>query len=76
MTKIALLHVPYKGGAPAMVDLVAGQVQLAFASTPTAVPSVNSGRLRALVVCTARRSKVLPDLPSISGRNTKNGAAS
>ncbi len=66
MTKIKLLHVPYKGGAPAMVDLVAGQVQLAFASSPTAVTNVNAGRLRALAVTTAQRSKIFPDLPSIA----------
>ena len=66
MAKIELLHVPYKGGAPAMVDLVAGQVQLSFASSPTAVTSVNAGRLRALAVTTARRSRIFPDLPSIA----------
>jgi tripartite-type tricarboxylate transporter receptor subunit TctC len=66
MTKINLLHVPYKGGAPAMVDLVAGQVQLSFASTPTAVPNISSGRLRVLAVTTARRSKILPDLPTVA----------
>jgi tripartite-type tricarboxylate transporter receptor subunit TctC len=66
MAKIKLLHVPYKGGAPAMVDLLAGQVQLVFASTVTAVPNINSGRLRALAVTTAHRSKILPDLPSLA----------
>lgn len=66
MTKIELLHVPYKGGAPAMVDLLAGQVQLAFASSPTAVTNVNAGRLKALAVTTAQRSKIFPDLPSIA----------
>jgi len=66
MAKINLLHVPYKGGAPAMVDLMAGQVQLAFASSATAVPNINSGRLRALAVTTAQRSKIFPDLPSIA----------
>ena len=66
MTKIELLHVPYKGGAPAMVDLLAGQVQLGFASSPTAVTNVNAGRLRALAVTTVQRSKIFPDLPSIA----------
>ena len=66
MSKINLLHIPYKGGAPAMVDLLAGQVQLAFASSATAVPNINSGRLRALAVSTARRSRIFPDLPSIA----------
>lgn len=66
MAKIKLLHVPYKGGAPAMVDLISGQVQLAFASTPTAAPNIASGRLRALAVTTAKRSKLLPDLPTVA----------
>ena len=66
MTKTNLLHVPYKGGAPATVDLVAGQVQMSFSSTPTAVPNIGSGRLRALAVTTAQRSKLLPALPTIA----------
>ena len=66
MAKINLLHVPYKGGAPAMVDLVAGQVQLSFASTPTAIANIGSGRLRALAVTTAQRSTLLPALPTIA----------
>jgi tripartite-type tricarboxylate transporter receptor subunit TctC len=65
MTKVNLLHVPYKGGAPAMVDLIAGQVQLSFASTPTATPNIASGRLRALAVSTTRRSKLMPELPTV-----------
>lgn len=66
MAKVNLLHVPYKGGAPAMVDLLAGQVQLSFASAPTAVPNIHSGRLRALAVTTAQRSKLLPAVPTLS----------
>jgi tripartite-type tricarboxylate transporter receptor subunit TctC len=66
MSKISMLHVPYKGGAPAMVDLLAGQVQLIFASPPTAMPNISAGRLRALAVSTARRSTMLPALPTIA----------
>ena len=55
LTQTRLLHVPYKGGAPAMVDLIAGQVQLSFSSAPTAMPNMASGRLRALAVTTAKR---------------------
>ncbi len=66
MAKIDMLHVPYKGGAPAMVDLIAGQTQLIFSSPPTAVPQVKAGRIRALAVTTAKRSAVLPDLPTIA----------
>lgn len=66
MAKVDMVHVPYKGGAPAMVDLIAGQTQLIFSSPPTAVPQVKAGRIRALAVTTARRSAVLPELPTIA----------
>jgi len=66
MAKVDMVHVPYKGGAPAMIDLIAGQTQLIFSSPPTAVPQVKAGRIRALAVTTARRSAVLPDLPTIA----------
>jgi tripartite-type tricarboxylate transporter receptor subunit TctC len=66
MTKVEFLHVPYKGGGPAMVDLVAGQTQLGFASPPSAATFINSGKLRALAVSTARRSKLLPNLPTMA----------
>lgn len=66
MSGIKLLHVPYKGGGPAAVELVAGQVQLAFLSAPAVVPFIKAGRLRALAVTNATRSLVLPDLPTIA----------
>jgi tripartite-type tricarboxylate transporter receptor subunit TctC len=66
MTGVNLLHVPYKGGAPAVVDLVAGQVQLAFPSASTAGTFIDSGKLRALGVTTVRRSKLYPKLPTLS----------
>lgn len=66
LTKTELLHVPYKGGGPAMVELVAGQTQLAFASQPSAAAFIRNGRLRALAVTTARRSKLFPQLPTIA----------
>ena len=66
MTKTEMVHVPYKGGAPAMIDLIAGQVQLVFSSAPTAVPQVRAGKIRALAVTTLKRSTVLPDLPTIA----------
>ena len=66
MTGIDLLHVPYKGGGPAAVEQVAGQVQLSFLSAPAVVGFIKSGRLRALAVTNAKRSLVLPDLPTLA----------
>ncbi len=66
LTKIELLHVPYKGGGPAMVDLVAGQTQLGFASQPSAAAFINSGKLRALAVSTPWPSKLFPQLPTVA----------
>jgi len=61
-----MVHVPYKGGAPVMIDLIAGQVQVVFASAATAVPQSKAGKIRALAVTTARRSNALPDLPTVA----------
>ena len=66
MSGVSLLHVPYKGGAPAAVEHVAGQVQLAFLSAPAVVPFIKNGRLRALGVTNAKRSLVFPELPTIA----------
>jgi tripartite-type tricarboxylate transporter receptor subunit TctC len=66
MTKTDMVHVPYKGGAPAMIDLIANQVQLVFSSAPTAVPQVKAGKIRALAVTTIKRSAVLPELPTVA----------
>ncbi|MEQ1776409.1 MAG: tripartite tricarboxylate transporter substrate binding protein, partial [Burkholderiales bacterium] len=66
MSGITLLHVPYKGGGPAAVEQVAGQVQLAFLSAPAVVPFIKNGRLRGLAVTNAKRSLVLSDLPTIA----------
>jgi tripartite-type tricarboxylate transporter receptor subunit TctC len=66
LTKTQLLHVPYKGGGPAMIDLIAGQTQLGFASQPSAAGFIRDGKLRALAVTTAKRSKLFPQLPTIA----------
>ncbi len=66
MTGTKIMNVPYKGGGPAMVDLVAGQTQLMFATAASAIPYINSGRIRALAVTTAQRTSLLPDLPTVS----------
>lgn len=63
---IDMVHVPYKGSAPAITDLIAGQTQLTFGSTFTVIPQVNGGRLRALAVTTAQRSAVLPNVPTVA----------
>src|ERR1700694_5089673 len=65
-TKVSITHVPYKGGAPALIDLVGGQIGLMFETIPTAIPHIKSARLRALGVTTRQRSEVFPDLPTIS----------
>ena len=64
--KINVTHVPYKGAAPAVTDLLGGHVEVMFAPFPPALPQVKNGRLRALVVSTARRSGLLPDLPTVA----------
>jgi tripartite-type tricarboxylate transporter receptor subunit TctC len=62
---IDVLHVPYKGSAPAMTDLIGGQVQFMFDNMPSAWPHAQSGKLRALAVTTSERSKSAPDLPTM-----------
>jgi tripartite-type tricarboxylate transporter receptor subunit TctC len=63
---IDIVHVPYKGGGPAMADLVGGQVMFSFASMASAVPFVRSGRLRAIAVSGAERSELFPDVPTVA----------
>ena len=66
MAGVKLVHVPYKGGGPAMGDLVGGQVQLIFATTASAIPQIKAGRIKGIAVTTARRSALMPDLPTLS----------
>ena len=63
---IAIVHVPYKGIAPAVVDLLGGQVQLAISAFPTALPHIRSGKLRALAVTSAKRSGLMTDVPTVA----------
>jgi tripartite-type tricarboxylate transporter receptor subunit TctC len=63
---IDMVHVPYKGGGPAITDTIGGQVQLAFVSLPAALQHVKSGRLRAIAVTSAKRSASAPDVPTIA----------
>ena len=66
MTGINVVHVPYKGAAPAMTDLIAGHVQFSFLAWRSSGPQVKNGRIRALAVSTANRAPALPDLPAIA----------
>ena len=66
MAGVRMVHIPYKGGAPATTDLVGGHVLLMFNNMLSAMPHVKSGRLRAVAVTSARRSGALPDLPTIA----------
>lgn len=68
----AILHVPYKGGGPAMVDTIAGQVQLSFPVLSAALPQVQAGKLRALAVTGPKRSALLPDVPTIAEAGLPN----
>ena len=65
MANVDLLHVPYRGAAPALTDLLGGRAQVMFEAMPTLVGYIQSGKLRALAVTTATRSPVFPDMPSI-----------
>jgi len=65
MTGIEMFHVPYRGSAPALTDLISGQVQVMFDLTPSSIGYIRAGQLRALAVTTAARSGALPDLPTI-----------
>jgi tripartite-type tricarboxylate transporter receptor subunit TctC len=66
LAKIDMVHVPYKGSGPALIDLIAGQTQLMFSTMPPALPHVKSGRLRALGMTGTKRSPLVPDLPTIA----------
>ena len=66
LTKVDMVHVPYKGSAPALTDLLGGQVQLMFDNIPSSLPHIRAGKLRALATTGARRDPTLPDLPTIA----------
>jgi tripartite-type tricarboxylate transporter receptor subunit TctC len=65
MAGIDMVHVPYRGGAPALTDLIGGQVQAMFDNVSSSIEHIRAGRLRPLAVTTATRSEALPDIPTV-----------
>ena len=66
MTGVAMVHVPYRGSAPALTDMLGGQMQVMFDTLTSSIEHVRTGKLRALAVTTATRSPALPDIPTLS----------
>jgi tripartite-type tricarboxylate transporter receptor subunit TctC len=66
MTDVDLTHIPYKGSAPALTDMIAGTVQVIFDNMPPSLPHIRAGKLRALAVTTNIRSDALPDVPTVA----------
>jgi tripartite-type tricarboxylate transporter receptor subunit TctC len=66
MAGVDMVHVPYRGSGPALIDLLAGQVQVAFDPMPASIEYIRAGKLRALAVTTATRSEALPDIPTMA----------
>ena len=66
MTGVQLTHVPYRGSAPALTDMISGQVQVMFDNMPSSLSHIQGGKLRALAVTTAQRSPALPDVPTVA----------
>jgi len=71
LTGTYIVHIPYKGAAPAMQDLIAGRVQLMFDNLASALPQIQAGKVRALAVTTARRSSFLPEVPTLEESGVK-----
>jgi tripartite-type tricarboxylate transporter receptor subunit TctC len=71
LAKVDMVHVPYKGSAPAVTDLVGGQIDVMFDNMPSAIQHVRGGRLKALAVTTAKRSTALPDVPTLAEAGVK-----
>jgi len=66
MAGIDIVHIPYKGTGPSLIDLMGGQIDIVFANLPAIVPQVKAGKFKAIAVTTARRASALPDVPTIS----------
>lgn len=76
MTGISMVHIPFKGGGPALVAVIAGEVQIMFSTMPAAMPHVKSGKVKPVAVTTAKRSQAMPDLPTIAESGVKGYEAS
>ena len=76
LANINIVHVPYKGGGPALIDVLSGQIPVMFATMPAAMPHVKSGKLRPVAVTSAKRSQTLPELPTIAETGIKGYEAS
>jgi tripartite-type tricarboxylate transporter receptor subunit TctC len=66
MAGVKMTHIPYKGGGPAMIELVGGQVQLVYATAASAVPQIKAGKIKGIAVTTIKRSALMPSIPTIS----------
>jgi tripartite-type tricarboxylate transporter receptor subunit TctC len=66
MTGVQITHIPYKGSAPALTDMIAGTVHVMFDNMPSSLPHIQAGKLRALAVTTSKRSDALPDVPTVA----------
>jgi len=66
MAGVKMTHIPYKGGGPAMIDLIGGQVQLVYATAASAVPQIKAGKIKGIAVTTAKRSALMPNIPTIA----------
>jgi tripartite-type tricarboxylate transporter receptor subunit TctC len=66
LTGVEMLHVPYRGGGPALIDLLGGQVQMYFGTSASSIEYIRAGKLRALAVTTATRAAALPDVPAMA----------
>jgi len=66
MAGVDLVHVPYRGGAPALTDMLAGQVQVMFDNLPTSLEHIRAGKLRPLAITSTARSELLPDVPTLA----------
>jgi tripartite-type tricarboxylate transporter receptor subunit TctC len=71
MTHTEISHIPYKGGAPMMTDLIGGQIQMAIETSPSANPHVKSGKVKALAVTTVKRSGAYPGVPTLDEAGVK-----